>query len=509
MPTARRRLSPEDRRAELLALGAEVFGKRPYDEVRIDEIAERAGVSRALMYHYFPDKRAFFAAVVKDEADRLYEATNEPEPAGMTMFEEIRTGVLAYMAYHQQNPEAAWAAYVGLGRSDPVLLGIDDEAKNRQMEHIMTRIAEVVSGMEDNRALQPDVERDLRVIISAAGWRSPSRCAASESSTPRPTPTGSPTPVRTRCWTRSPGCRRFRTSWPARWPPRDSRASCRYRLARWSGERSSRFPAVRPVGPVQRDHPGVVRRAPSPRRPPRRREAWEAIADGDNTLVIAPTGSGKTLAAFLWAIDRSPAGGRPAAPDRPAGTRVLYVSPLKALAVDVERNLRTPLTGITRIAERRGRAATRHQRRGPLRRHPTRAAPRAHRQAARHPDHHPGVAVPDADLGRARNPGRRADGDRRRGARRRRRPSAARTWRCRWSGSTQLLAAARAAHRVVGDRASARGGGPVPVRAGPDDHRRAAGGQDRSTCRCRCRCPTWPTWRTTPSGPTSRRASST
>ena len=78
-------------------------------------------------------------------------------------------------------------------------------------------------------------------------------------------------------------------------------------------------------------------------------EAWSAIAAGDNTLVIAPTGSGKTLAAFLWALD-SLAG----APDRPAGTRVLYVSPLKALAVDVERNLRTPLAGLTRIAERRG-----------------------------------------------------------------------------------------------------------------------------------------------------------
>ena len=80
-------------------------------------------------------------------------------------------------------------------------------------------------------------------------------------------------------------------------------------------------------------------------------EAWSAIADGDNTLVIAPTGSGKTLAAFLWAIDRlAESGPRPAI----AGTRVLYVSPLKALAVDVERNLRTPLTGIVRVAERRG-----------------------------------------------------------------------------------------------------------------------------------------------------------
>jgi len=167
MGLARRRLSPEDRRAELLALGADVFGKRPYDEVHIDEIAERAGVSRALMYHYFPDKRAFFAAVVKDEADRLYEATNREPVSGLTMFEEVRVGVLAYMAYQEQNPESAWAAYVGVGRSDPVLLGVEDEAKNRQLEHIMTRIGEVVAGVQEAK-LEPDIERDLRVIIN--GW---------------------------------------------------------------------------------------------------------------------------------------------------------------------------------------------------------------------------------------------------------------------------------------------------------------------------------------------------
>ena len=75
--------------------------------------------------------------------------------------------------------------------------------------------------------------------------------------------------------------------------------------------------------------------------------AWESIADGNNTLVIAPTGSGKTLSAFLWAIDRLAAD---ESTER-TGTRVLYVSPLKALAVDVERNLRAPLTGITRAAQ--------------------------------------------------------------------------------------------------------------------------------------------------------------
>ncbi len=84
---------------------------------------------------------------------------------------------------------------------------------------------------------------------------------------------------------------------------------------------------------------------------PAQADAWGAIADGHNTLVIAPTGSGKTLAAFLWAIDSL--AGAPRS-QRTPGTRVLYVSPLKALAVDVERNLRTPLAGITRVAERLG-----------------------------------------------------------------------------------------------------------------------------------------------------------
>ena len=87
---------------------------------------------------------------------------------------------------------------------------------------------------------------------------------------------------------------------------------------------------------------------------PAQAQAWEAIADGEHTLVIAPTGSGKTLAAFLWAIDRL---AHEPAPE--AGTRVLYISPLKALAIDVERNLRTPLAGIARIAEHDGLTAPR------------------------------------------------------------------------------------------------------------------------------------------------------
>src|SRR5262249_51432647 len=78
------------------------------------------------------------------------------------------------------------------------------------------------------------------------------------------------------------------------------------------------------------------------------------IAAGDNTLVIAPTGSGKTLAAFLWALDRLASDPAPADPK--LRCRVLYISPLKALAVDIERNLRAPLAGIRQVARRRGLA---------------------------------------------------------------------------------------------------------------------------------------------------------
>ncbi|HEY3586874.1 MAG TPA: DEAD/DEAH box helicase, partial [Myxococcaceae bacterium] len=83
-------------------------------------------------------------------------------------------------------------------------------------------------------------------------------------------------------------------------------------------------------------------------------QAWPAIASGENVLISAPTGSGKTLAAFLWAIDQLAEAG---ISERPPGIGLVYVSPLKALSYDIDRNLRLPLRGIgidLRVAVRTG-----------------------------------------------------------------------------------------------------------------------------------------------------------
>ena len=111
-------------------------------------------------------------------------------------------------------------------------------------------------------------------------------------------------------------------------------------------------PATDPLAafhPAVRDWFAAVFEAPTPPQS----LGWPVVARGESALVLAPTGTGKTLAAFLWCLDRLMFAPVPPARER---CRVLYVSPLKALAVDVERNLRAPLAGITTLARERGEA---------------------------------------------------------------------------------------------------------------------------------------------------------
>ena len=109
--------------------------------------------------------------------------------------------------------------------------------------------------------------------------------------------------------------------------------------------------ALDAFGPATRDWFCAAFEAPTPVQ----EAGWARISAGEHALLLAPTGSGKTLAAFLWCLDRLHR--QPRAANAPPGVRVLYVSPLKALVYDIERNLRTPLAGIRAAASRRGEPA--------------------------------------------------------------------------------------------------------------------------------------------------------
>ena len=109
------------------------------------------------------------------------------------------------------------------------------------------------------------------------------------------------------------------------------------------------------AGVLELFHPAVAEwfRASFEAPTPPQTDGWPAIARGESTLILAPTGSGKTLTAFLWCLNRVMFDPPPLPGER---CRVLYISPLKALAVDIERNLRAPLAGIGNRAVSRGDA---------------------------------------------------------------------------------------------------------------------------------------------------------
>jgi AcrR family transcriptional regulator len=93
----RARMDVDERRRQLVALGVDLFSSRPYDEVSIDELAREAGISKGLLYHYFPTKRHFYVATVREAARELLERT--ATPTGMDPLERLRAGLDAYLDY--------------------------------------------------------------------------------------------------------------------------------------------------------------------------------------------------------------------------------------------------------------------------------------------------------------------------------------------------------------------------------------------------------------------------
>ena len=129
--TPRRRLDPAQRRAQLLDVAAQEFAAKPYDAVQMEQIAEHAGISRALLYRHFRTKRDLFAAVYQQAADQLL-AQTELDPA-VPMIEQITVGLEAHFDYFLANRNTVLAANRTLA-GDPVIQAViaDELAVLRQ-----------------------------------------------------------------------------------------------------------------------------------------------------------------------------------------------------------------------------------------------------------------------------------------------------------------------------------------------------------------------------------------
>jgi AcrR family transcriptional regulator len=153
-PRPRARLSVDERRTQLLDLGRRLFNARPYDAISIDEIAAAAGISKGLLYHYFPSKRHFYVEVVRvgaEHVQRLTAVRPELSPA-----DQLRESIDSFLTYVEKNA----AAYGHLLRSgvgtDPEASAIVEGTRRAMVDQVLRNI-----GLADGRPL-------LRLVIR--GW---------------------------------------------------------------------------------------------------------------------------------------------------------------------------------------------------------------------------------------------------------------------------------------------------------------------------------------------------
>ncbi|MDP9820355.1 TetR/AcrR family transcriptional regulator [Nocardioides massiliensis] len=135
---ARLRLSPEQRSAQLLDLGERLFATIPYDEVHIEKVAELAGVSRGLLYHYFPGKRAFFAALVRRHSEKLV-AETAPDPS-LPPYEQLARGVEVYLDHVARNPLGTRAMMRALASADAEMTRLTASTEHLQATRILAAL---------------------------------------------------------------------------------------------------------------------------------------------------------------------------------------------------------------------------------------------------------------------------------------------------------------------------------------------------------------------------------
>lgn len=146
----RTRLSVADRRRQLLELGLEAFTRQPYDEVAIDEIARAAGISRGLLFHYFPTKHAYYAAVLGRAAEMLHETVLGASTRG-TPGERLEAGLRAYFRFVDEHATSYATLLRGGVGSDPVVLELVERSRRTFLDTIRDNLEALVGPREPAR----------------------------------------------------------------------------------------------------------------------------------------------------------------------------------------------------------------------------------------------------------------------------------------------------------------------------------------------------------------------
>jgi AcrR family transcriptional regulator len=164
----RTRLDVDERRTQLVELGLEHFGERAYDDVSIDAIAEAAGISKGLLYHYFPTKRAYYAATIREAASRLVASTETDDAASPLV--RLHAGLDAYLGYVKMHAKA----YATLMRSgvgvDPEIARIVDETRALFVERLTSGFVERPMAGVDRAGYASGVLGAPIVRLALRGW---------------------------------------------------------------------------------------------------------------------------------------------------------------------------------------------------------------------------------------------------------------------------------------------------------------------------------------------------
>ncbi|MFI8568953.1 TetR/AcrR family transcriptional regulator [Rhodococcus sp. NPDC078407] len=154
--TKRTRLSPEQRRAQLIELGTEMLAERPLEQISVEDIADQAGVSRGLLFHYFSSKQDFHLEIVREASRSMIERT-APDPS-LEPFEILRDSIANYVDYVTEKRNTFISLLRGTASGDPLMREVFEQTRTTMAERTLVQLADL------------DMDVTPTIDLAVRGW---------------------------------------------------------------------------------------------------------------------------------------------------------------------------------------------------------------------------------------------------------------------------------------------------------------------------------------------------